>query len=61
MIGGENAMQWMYSLLGMRGNGGIWSKIVNGMNKQGKRGTTLSLIALGVGALAFGMRRMNQR
>lgn len=54
-------MQWINSLLGRRGNGGMWSRMITNMNRRNTRGTTLSLIALGVGAAAYGMRRMNQR
>lgn len=54
-------MNWINSLLGFRGNGGMWSRMVNNVNRRNTRGTTLSLIALGVGAVAYGMRRMTNR
>jgi hypothetical protein len=54
-------MNWIYSLMRRRNTMGIMQRMFSRMNMRNNRGTKLSLMALAVGAAAYGATRMTRR
>lgn len=54
-------MRWLFSLLGRNNNLGRWQRFMPNMNLRNNRKTTLSLLALAVGATAYGVTRRFNR